>query len=208
LIIFPPGNDKALEGRLVGNLSKLSKVSAECALSKEAGPSWESYQHENRRLLRDGTDEAQLSRLNGAPNHVLKLAMLFEASRWAVRDEEVWDGVIQRETLEVGIRHVDGCLLAGTLLDTLSNKARIQSDADVLLAKVRCDIYDPAPQRGWILIDKTKLTSKYAHHSSRPGSWTPDDLYLRLIPNLMKRGLAKLVEHSGKRVVYAFRVED
>lgn len=61
---------------------------------------------------------------------------------------------------------------------------------------------------GWIRLTKTEITPKYAHHSKRSGSWKPDDLYDRLIPNLIERGLARLGGRQGKKVWYDFLPEE
>jgi hypothetical protein len=207
LIAFPPISNPEREGGLAGQLSKLSKLHVPCELSDEAKSIWGRYQEQNRQQLQKSTDDAHSSRLNGAPHSVLKIAMLFGASVWAHGTDETWDGVIHREPLELAIQHVDQCLEAAKRLDTLSERAVIKGDADLLLAKVRNDFGSQATG-GWIHRTKTQLTSKYAHHSSRLSGWTPDYIYQRLIPSLMKQELATVEEQSGKKTIYGFRVED
>ncbi len=209
LITCPPPIDQAEFDRLVGMLAKLSKLTAECKFSDDAMGLWESYQRQNRKLLQSENNEPHLARLNGAPRQVQKVAMLFAAAVWAKQDSSVWDGIIHSATLELAIEHVDHCLQTAARLDTIAEKAAITTSADALLARVRQDFRSTEYIReGCIWLTKTHLTAKYAPHPDRPHSWKPDDLYLRLIPNLIERGLARLGEQQGKKVWYGFAVED
>ena len=58
------------------------------------------------------------------------------------------------------------------------------------------------------MLTRTDLTSEYAHHSGRKGALKPDDLYLRLIPDLIHRGKAKEVPRPGKQSAFAFKMEE
>ncbi len=208
-IASPPPGDMAQFNGLVKALNRLAELKAECAFSDQAGVLWEAYQRQNRELLKIEADEGRLSRINGAPRHVQKIAMLFEAAIWARQDRPAWDGVVQATTLQLAINHVTHCLETAARLDALADKAEITTAADVLLAKIRRDFRLPQHLRdGRIWLTKTDLTAKYAPHPDRPHSWKPDDLYLRLIPNLIEHGLARLGEQQGKKVWYGFAVED
>jgi hypothetical protein len=50
-----------------------------------------------------------------------------------------------------------------------------------------------------------QITAKYAPHSGRLGALTPEDLYLRIIPYLIKERVALRVLKQGKLEVYAFQ---
>ncbi len=205
----PPSADKSKVDQLVEMLKKLSKVSVACSFSDEANARWELFQRRNRQLLQQEKDEAHLARLNGAPRQVQKVAMLFAASIWAKQGEAAWDGIIDLPTLELAIAHVEHCLATAVRLDTLTERSNITTSADVLLARIRRDFASPDYKRdGYILLTKTNLTAKYAAHTNRAQAWTPDDLYGRFIPDLIARGLAHLHNKEGKKVVYAFSVED
>jgi len=190
-------------------LAKLKEVHTECIFSDQALKLWEAYQRRNRSLLQTESDEAHLARLNGAPRHVQKVAMLFEVSVWVKQDGSLWDGVIHSPRLESAIVHVDHCLQTATWLDSMTEKATVRTLANVLLARIRRDFRFPQNIRGgWIWLTKTQLTAKYASQPNRPHSWKPDDLYLRLIPCLIELGMARLGEQQGKRVSYGFTVEE
>jgi hypothetical protein len=188
-------------------LAKLKELRAECRFSDPALNLWEAYQRRNRSLLQTENDEAHLARLNGAPRHVQKVAMLFEASVWAKQDGPLWDGVIHIPRLEAAIAHVDHCLQTATRLDCIAEKATIRSLADALVARIRRDFSAPQNIRGgWIWLTKTQLTAKYASQPNRPHSLKPEDLYRRLIPCLIGLGVARLGERQGKKVWYGFTV--
>jgi hypothetical protein len=208
-IACPPPCNQSEFDRLVQMLAKLGEVRAECRFSDPAMNRWEAYQRENRVLLHHENNEAQAARLNGAPRHAQKVAMLFEAAMWAKRDDPVWDGIIHLSTLDLAIAHVEHCLATAARLDSIADRASITASADILLAKIRRDFGHCGPIiNGWIRLTKTDLTAKYAHHSSRSGAWTPIDLYDRFIPNLIERSLARFVGQQGKKVWYEFPVED
>ena len=56
-----------------------------------------------------------------------------------------------------------------------------------------------------IVLSRTDLTNRFAKNGRR--GLTVDDLYLRLIPHLMRIGQAKALPEEGKLERYAFRVE-
>ena len=191
-------------------LSKLvSLPRTECQFSPEAAEAWTSFQRENRRELNATgyNRESQLARLNGQPVHVLKLALIFEAALWAENTSEPFTGRIQLPTLQMAISHSKHCVLAAQALDAIGNRAAIEADADVLLAKVQNEFRHNA-KAGAILLTCTDLTSAYAHHSDRKGAWKPDDLYLRLIPDLIRRKKAREIQRPGKQPAFAFKVEE
>jgi hypothetical protein len=92
-------------------------------------------------------------------------------------------------------------------LDTIGIRAEVRSEADILLAKIRTDFVSKA-KGGWISLTRSEITAKFASHSKRPGTLTPDRIYLHIIPDLAKRGLAKLEAKTGKREVFGFTADD
>jgi len=104
---------------------------------------------------------------------------------------------------------VNHCLRTATQLDGLAERANIATSSEALLARVRRDFSSPEYiSGGRITLTKTQLTAKYASQPNRPHSWKPDDLYLKLIPDLIRRGLARLEGQQGKKVWYSFTVEE
>ena len=102
-------------------------------------------------------------------------------------------------------------LCASRQLDTLSERAEITNDADIVLAKIRT----PCHRRGggeeneeieeFVELTRTQLTSAFAHNTGRPSAMTTERLYSKVIPNLIERGLAAL---GKKRGVFLFRLND
>jgi hypothetical protein len=95
---------------------------------------------------------------------------------------------------------------AARFLDKIANQAVVAAQAEVLIAKIRNNF--GGKQKGdTIFLSRTVLTDKYAHNPDRQGSVTPDDLYLRIIPELIAQGVAKIHSKSGKLEIYAFKKE-
>jgi hypothetical protein len=209
LITCPPPLDQSGFDRLTSMLAKLNKINAVCGFSQKARAIWEEYQRKNRVLLQTEIDDAHSSRLNGAPRHVQKVAMIFQASVWVKQDGRDWDGVIHSSTLEAAIAHVDHCLQTAARLDSIAERAAITTAAEVLLAKIRCDFSTSEYLHGgWISLTKTHLTAKYASQPTRANAWKPDDLYLRIIPKLIEQGTACVADKQGKKITYRFTIED
>ena len=195
---------------VTGPLAKLVNLSnTECQFTPEAHELWAGFQHENREQLAVTSinQESQLARLNGQPVHVLKLAMLFEAALWAENNSQPFTGLIELASLETAIQHSQHCISSAQALDAIGSRAAIESDADVLLANIQHDFRANA-LNDVITLTRTDLTSAYAHHSARKGALTPDELYRRLIPDLVRRGKAKEVPRPGKQSAFAFKAEE
>lgn len=210
-IAVPAPSDQMEFLALCRRLATLTKLAGlEFQLSPVASELWLEFQMENRRrLLNEGHgagSDAYLARLNGQPNHVQKLAMIFQAVSWA-EVSTAPEGLIEASTLQAAIDHTELCLFAAQTLDSIANRVQIQQDADLLLAKIVNDFGDKNV-KGLIQLTRTDLTSTYAHHSGRNGALTANDLYLRLIPDLMRRGKAKEVPRPGRQSAFAFVGED
>ena len=213
LIVRPRRRDYSELDALAQGFRELEKASGEMDFSVQADRLWEQYQRANREE-KDKTDsllDAKQSRLSSAPMQVLKLAMIFEATRSAKNETSPlfgrgreWRGIIEERTLSVAIEHIKGCLEAAEFLDSIANRAEIAREAEILLAYVRRDFqsYDD-----FIFLTRTDLTRRFCQHSGRKGSWKTDDLYLRFIPYLQRRGEACLLPKTGKQEVFAFRAE-
>ena len=167
-------------------------------LNQRAALRWGQYQRENRREM-DKTDslhqEPKLSRLSSAPTQTLSIAMIFEAARWAKNlnsplcVEGQWRGLIEERTLLYAIEHTNECLKAADFLDAIANKEVIAREAEILFAHVGSDF---RRVDDFIFLTRTDLTRRYCRNSGRAGSWKPDDLYLRFILHLQRRGEACL----------------
>jgi hypothetical protein len=194
---------------IIEKLKKLKKLPRhEFSFGENALKIWTEFQKINRqRMENEGFgNETHIYRLNGQPEHVLKLAMIFEISVWLEKDGEL-PTEISVETLKMAIEHSEQCLAAGKALESISNRAQIQTEADTLLAKINVD-FSHKQNNDWIELTRTELTAKYAAHAGRKGALSADDLYLRLIPDLIRRGKARDIPRSGKPSAFAFCAED
>jgi hypothetical protein len=207
-------------GNVANTFNQLIIYSGEIKLARESEKIWDEYQYENRELKdrADRFDDAERARLNSAPTHVMKIATIFELARAAKQNPmtpaevnaRLVAGIepppIRQDTLELAITHVDECLKAARFLDKIANQAVVAAQAEVLIAKIRNNF--GGKQKGdTILLSRTILTDKYAHNPDRQGSVTPDDLYLRIIPELIAQGVARIHSKSGKLEIYAFKKE-
>lgn len=207
----PAKSNQSEFSALCERFAKLTKLrDLELQFSPEANDLWMEFQRHNRTRLAEGgnglAQDAYLARLNGQPNHVQKLAIIFHAAIWAEAAGEP-NMEIGITTLQTAIEHSELCLATAQALDAISNREAIQADADLLLASIQCD-FSGKKSNGAILLTRTDLTSRYAHHSGRRGAWKTNDLYLRLIPDLIRRSKAKEVQRSGKQSAFAFKVEE
>ena len=213
LIVRPPHKDYLGLDALAAGFRELEKIRGEMNFSVRADLRWEQYQRANREE-KDQTDsllEAKQSRLSSAPMQVLKTAMIFEAARWAKNTHSppfgpggVWRGIIEERTLRDAIEHIKACLEAAEFLDSIANRAEIAREAEILLEHVRRDFNSNGR---FIFVTRTDLTRQYCAHAGRRNSWKPDDLYLRFIPHLERRGEASLLKKIGKQEWFAFRAE-
>lgn len=204
---------KSLEGvdDLADSFRELEQLQGVFELNPEAKNLWGSkiqphfYQEEDK--LRDKADaatEAKQASLTESPSRVLKLAGIFEACRWAKTSDG--DGLVVRaETLEIAFQHQLACLEAIDELETIGRRAAIQEQADQILAKILTDLRFKNDDLGSHHRDakRTELTSAFANNSTRSGM-TTHQLYHEIIPNLIERGLCKLIEKRGRLERYRF----
>jgi len=195
---------------LIGDLP-LGKYS----FSDSASDLWCSIQDNNRErgnnlpINMDSQTEALASILSEEPSHTLKIAMIFEACRW-VYDQSREPLLIQEDTLNIASQHVKQCIQASQILETIGNRAEIRNEADSIHAQIQKQymyITDKI-QGGFINLTKSELTSRFAPHTGRRGAMTPDRLYNVIFPDLIYRGRAKGPLQEGKKVLYAFKIED
>jgi hypothetical protein len=207
IIHLPPPEDFEKVTMIKEALSRLIKMEkTACHLSDSALAAWRNYQEKNRANLDTARSEQHKSRLNSSPNHVMKVAMIFALSQWCLKGYSVWDGVIDGDTMQLASEFVDHAAESANLLDISSQKERLEDQCEVIMAKI-AESFGGRVHDGKLRLTKTDLTSKFCHHSGRPGGLTPHELYAKLIPMLQSQGVAKIAERSGKRVVYEFLVE-
>jgi len=174
--------------------------------SGEVWDRWVDYQTTNRKQINDvgADDEALSARLASTPVQVLKVATIFEAcgavhTGWPVLSNFTLAG------LESAIGFVEQNMKATDFLDRYSERKAVKERAEVVLATVRRDFRAQRPDT--IYVTRTELTRKFCTNIGRAGSLTPEELYLRIVPELQRQGEAHLALKRSKFEVYAFRTE-
>jgi hypothetical protein len=166
---------------------------------------WVEFQTLNRQQINEvGADNEVLSaRLASVPVHVLKTAITFQACRAIYHDEPIQEFTL--EALEPAIEYVEEHMRAAKFLDEYGARKAAQEQAEVILASVRRSFQAQRPDT--IYVTRSDLTRKFCSHIRRAGALTPDELYLRIIPELERQGEACRAVKQGKFEVYAFRTE-
>ncbi len=207
LIVRPQvAADAAGLNALATGFAKLLSLEGAMDFTNEAAALWADYQRTNRAEMDnvDPLQEGTLARLSSAPMQTLSVAMLFEAARWAQAGGR-WTGEIRAEMLLRAIEHVAACLSAADFLDTIAHRASVAAEAEVFLEHIRRDFL-PA-HGGFHFATRSELTKRHCPNSGRAGAWKPDDFYLRFIPFLERRGVARRIrERDGEHgELFAFR---
>jgi hypothetical protein len=153
-----------------------------------------------------GLDNEPLSaRLATTPTSVLKVAMHFEACMAAYADLAQMPKHFGLESLETAASYVEAHMKAAEFIDRYGARRVAQEQAEVILAMVRREFKPARP--GTIYATRSELTRMFCHNTGRRGGMTPDDLYLRIIPELERQGEVTQALKRGKFEVYAFRTE-
>ena len=164
-----------------GALEALKELKGEMRLSPEAFELWKQLQVANRRQIEavrgiDAASETYSSVLASSPDKILKLAMIFEVTRWLKDKARDWQA-IQADTLDLAARHEAYCVAANRNLDVIANRAEIQDEADAILAQIRSDKCGQPQADGHFHLTRTQLTNQFASHPGRHGAMTPERLY-------------------------------
>jgi hypothetical protein len=192
---------------LAEQFSRLNGFSASMDFDREAKKLWIDYQQDNRTRHEkvDIRNEAEAARLSSEPIQALKIAMIFQACVCAKQRLPL--SMISRNVLHYAIEHMTENLESACFLDSIADRESTRENAEILYAKIRKDFHGVS-RNGTILLRRTDITCTYAPHSSRFGSWTPNDIFLKFLPVLIRQGDARLFEKKGKTEVYAFRDQD
>lgn len=171
---------------------------------------WQRVQRENREECArvegfTAADEAAGAALNESPMRILKLAVIFQACRW-LKDRSLNPLELNADVLRIAHAHQRDCLAAAAELDTVGRRAATADLAECILARIRTE-FAAQFNDGWVTLDKTQLTNKFAPHPERQNALTPARLYNEVIPALIRQGAAREAERQGKRCVFAFREE-
>ncbi len=172
---------------------------------------WKHIQKENRAAAQQiagvtASDEAAGAALSESPMRVLKLAVIFQACRWLC-NTSLNPLELNAECLQTAHQHQQDCLAAAAELDTVGQRAVIADRAESTIARIRSD-YAGQFQNGWITLNRTQLTNKFASHTERTKAVNPTRLYGEIIPHLIRQGKAREIPQKGKKHLYAFSLED
>jgi len=208
MIVLPPCPPRE-ESLRIENLFKrlLKSQPVICQLTPEARDQWIVIQC-GVRVSSDDIDgmspdaEAALARLNSQPTQILKVAMLFQACR-AAKTAEPWNGHIESDVLLAAKQHVELCHESASYIDSIGSRAETCEQAAVIFGRIHHD-YRSQAQNGWITLTRSALTAKFCHHE-RKGAFRTHDLYHRIIPELIRQGLAVEVPKQGRAQQFQFR---
>lgn len=210
LIELPECHDETEMVPICVQLSFLAQLpDVRLQFSPEARALWGEFQRLNRNQMASESageaNEMRLARLNGQPDHVLKIAIIFHAAQCAKAQQMT--EFISAHTLSYAIQHVLHSFQTARVLDSIARRDRIKSDADIIHAKV-ISAFAFKAANGRIRCTRSELTGRFCHHSGRPNSFGTTELYSVLIPDLIKRSKAFEIECPGKQSQFEFRIED
>lgn len=171
---------------------------------------WQDIQAEVRDMKKENAgvsldEEARLSTLSEIPAKTLKFAMIFELCRWA-KSQRNNPLEIRPDTLKTAFAHAKMGMEAFRVIQTIGERAEIRSEADSLLATIRAEWGAHFPGMP-IILSKSQITHRFAGNPSRKGARTPEHLYEKVIPDLIRRHQARDLGKSGNLHRFAFRPE-
>lgn len=209
-IDWPETLDGPEISRLAGlfqDLTHLKGVIGRQSFTPEAWEYWRGLQHRNRERCEKipgytNGDESLLSSLNESPARCLKLAVIFQACRWA-RDNDVDPYVITPDMLELAEAHQNACLDSLVELEASSRRCEMEDAAEWLLAQISGD----HPGQKSADYTRTDLTRRYAAHGGRQGALTASRLYGEILPRLIEKGQCRIHSKVGRRSLYTFTWE-
>jgi hypothetical protein len=174
-------------------------------LTQEAREYWSGLQQRNRARCKQipgytSGEESLLSSLNESPARCLKLAVIFQACRWA-RGSIGNPYIITRDVLALAEQHQDSCLDALVQLEAHIRRAEVEDVAEWLLAQIIGD----HPGQRTADYTRNELTRRFAANPGRQGALTASRLYSEILPKLMERGQCRIRSKVGKRITYTFQ---
>ncbi len=186
-------------------LADLQGVIGPDSFTQEARYFWIDLQKRNRERCKkipgytSGEDSLRSS-LNESPARCLKLAVIFQACRWAKGSVED-PFLITQDVLALAEQHQDACLDALVELEAHSRRLDVADTAEWLLAQISGD----HPGQRSADCNRTELTRRYACHPGRRGALTASRLYSEILPKLMEQGHCRIHSKVGKLVTYTFQ---
>lgn len=153
-------------------------------------------------------NEARQSVLSTEMTLLMKVAVIFERSRWAKRQHGADPGIIQADTLQLAYEHIQECNAASDQLESIARRSEIRDDATTIHANIMSHFADKRTN-GFIPVSKTELTNRFCKNSGRRGALNNFKLYGEIMTDLEGRGLVKRRPIPGsKKVYYLFKLDD
>ncbi len=187
-------------------LADLKGVVGAGSLTAEAREYWSGLQQRNRARCKQipgytSGDESLLSSLNESPARCLKLAVIFQACRWA-RGSIADPYTITEDVLALAEQHQNACLDSLIELEALSRRGEVTDTAEWLLAQISGD----HPSQRTAEYTRADITRRFAGHAGRRGALTPSCLNNEIIPRLIAQGHCHRTK-AGRKVTYTFHWE-
>jgi hypothetical protein len=179
------------------------------SLDKHAEQLWENFQRNNR-IRGDEVSEHrpdQAYAFSSEPTHVLKIAALFELVT-AAAHSMTSKRTIGYDSLALAINHVAENLKASEYLFHRAQRLEAAQQGEEILANIRVKFPPSRRYPDTIFANRSALTYTFCRNVERRNAITVDDLYLRIIPELILQGQAQQVLKKSRLELYAFRASD
>jgi hypothetical protein len=163
---------------LVEALGRISGIEGVFNFDAEAMLAWTEFQGQNRDRSREigppdnEAAEIRCAELSEWPSRVLKLAAIFQASRWA-KTEKGDPLLVDVHSLTLAASHQDACLEASSSVESIARRAEITDDADKILATMRSEAANPSLNDRWqieknnIVASKSEIIRRFAANGNR-----------------------------------------
>jgi len=186
-------------------LSGLQGVVGANSFTQEAREYWISLQKRNRERCKKipgytSGEESLLSSLNESPARCLKLAVIFQACRWA-RGSIADPYTITQDVLALAEQHQDACLDALVELEAQSRRVLVADTGEWLMSQISGD----HPGQRSADYTRTELTRRFAANPGRQGALTVSRLYGEILPQLTEKGHCRIRSKVGKCTTYTFQ---
>ncbi len=186
-------------------LADLQGVVGERSFTQEAREYWIDLQKRNRERCKKipgytSGEESLLSSLNESPARCLKLAVIFQACRWAKGSIEN-PYLITQDVLALAEQHQDACLDALVELEAQSRRVVVADAGEWLLSQISGD----HPGQRSADYTRTELTRRFAANPGRQGALTVSRLYGEILPQLVKQGHCCIRSKVGRCITYTFQ---
>ncbi|MDF1660062.1 MAG: DUF3987 domain-containing protein [Verrucomicrobiales bacterium] len=202
---------------VVSQLGKIAELEGEWTFDTGAKNLWSDIQKRNRsdreEIHGDGSEEAEIrqAELSESPSRILKLAGIFNVSRWAMGSAK--DAfVVTEEMLELAELHQAACLEASGAVDAIANRAAISEEAERILATIRAEAASTRDCDRWtitgdtITATRSEITRRFTPNGSR-GNLTTHRLHGLVMPIVIRQANGEIERTANGGTVYRIPME-